>query len=117
VARLVVKAEATGGTGASSGVAKPGNQFPLYIVVSVTHSNGAPRNGLTAADFRVDPIVVGPGGGNVTIARVIEPQPGAYLVEVVPIAAATWQLGRYIFWVAVAHGAGQGQTVCSVVVD
>jgi hypothetical protein len=115
--RLIVDAEATGGTGASSGIAKPGNQFPLYIVASVTHSNGAPRNGLSAADFRVVPIIVAPGGGEVTISRVIEPQPGAYLVEVVPIPAATWQLGRYLFWVAVAHGAGQGQTVCSVFVD
>src|SRR6266581_996333 len=95
MARLIVEAEATGGTGASSGIAKPGNQFPLYIVASVTHANGAPRNGLSAADFRVVPIIVAPGGGEVTIARVIEPQPGAYLVEVVPIPAATWQLGRY----------------------
>ncbi|MGE5291892.1 MAG: hypothetical protein ACM3ML_32845 [Micromonosporaceae bacterium] len=117
MARLIVEAEATGGTGASSGIAKPGNQLPLYIVVSVTHGNGAPRIGMSGTDFRVESIIVAPGGGYVTIAQVAELQPGVYLVEVVPITNATWQLGRNIFWVAVTYGAGQGQTVCSVFVD
>jgi hypothetical protein len=38
-------------------------------------------------------------------------------VEIVPIPTATWQLGRYIFWIAVSHGTDHGQTVCSVFVD
>jgi hypothetical protein len=117
MARLFVEAEATGGTGASSGIAKPGNQFPLYVVVSVTHGNGTPQTGLSSTNFQVDPVIVAPGGGDVTIAQAGEAQPGAYLVEIVPIPTATWQLGRYIFWIAVRHGTDHGQTVCSVFVD
>jgi hypothetical protein len=117
MARLIVEAEATGGTGVSSGVAKPGNQDPLYVVVSVTHGNGTPQTGLSITNFRVQPMVVAPGGGGVTIAQVGELHPGAYLVQVVPITTATWQLGRYIFWTAASHGTDHGQTVCSVFVD
>ena len=117
MARLIVEAEATGGTGASSGVAKPGNQLPLYVVVSVTHGNGTAQTGLRSANFQVEPIIVAPGGGGVTIAQVGQLQSGVYLVEIVPITTVTWQLGRYIFWVAVSHGTDHGQTVCSVFVD
>ncbi len=117
MARLVVEAEGTGGTGASSGVAKPGNQLPLYLVVSVTRSTGLPVTGLTAANVQVDPIIVAPGGAKVTIDRMIEPHPGTYLVEIVPIPAGHWQLGRYLFWIALTSGAHHGQTVCAVFVD
>ena len=116
MARLIVEAEGTGGEGESSGVARPNNRDNLYLVVSVTNNYGTPRTGLTAANFQVDPIIVAPGGGAVTIATVSERQPGTYLLEVVPIPAATWQLGRYIFWIAVAAGSSKGQTVSSVFV-
>lgn len=117
MARLIVEAEATGGTGVSSGVAKPGNSDPLHVVVSVTRAAGAPRTGLASASFQVDAPVVGPGGAGVTIASVDEPRPGLYRVEIVPIPGETWKLGRYIFWVAVGAGSDKGQTVCSVLVD
>ena len=117
MARLIMEAEGTAGTGASSGVAKPGNQLPLNLVVSVTRSSGTAVTGLTAANFQVEPILVAPGGALVTIQRVIEPQAGIYLVEVIPIPAGTWQLGRYIFWLALQSGANHGQTLCSVFVD
>lgn len=117
MARLVVEAEGTAGTGASSGVAKPGNQLPLHLVVSVTRSTGVPVTGLGAANAQVEPIIVAPGGANVTIARMIEPQPGTYLVEVVPIPAGHWQFGRYLFWIALTAGGNRGQTVCAVFVD
>jgi len=100
-----------GGEGASSGVARPGNSDPLYPVVSITHTNGVPGGGLVATDFRVVPIIVAAGGALATISRVVEAQPGVYLVEVVPIQGATWQLGRYIFWIAVTSGSHQGQTL------
>src|SRR5262245_46870358 len=111
MARLIVEAEGTGGEGASSGVARPGNRDKLYLVVSVTNNSGTPRTGLTAGDFQVDPIIVAAGGGAVNIATVSERQPGTYLVEVVPIPAATWELGRYIFWIAVTSGLNKGQTL------
>jgi hypothetical protein len=117
MARLIVEAEGTGGEGESFGVARPNTRDKLYLVVSVSNNNGGtPRTGLTAGNFQVDPIIVAPGGGAVTIANVGEAHPGAYLLEVVPIPAATWQLGRYIFWIAVVAGSSKGQTVCSVFV-
>jgi len=117
MARWIVEAEGTAGTGASSGVAKPGNQLPLHLVVSVTRSTGTAVTGLTSADFQIEPIIVAPGGVLVTIDRAIEAQAGVYLVEVVPIPAGTWQLGRYIFWIALQKGNNHGQTLCAVFVD
>jgi hypothetical protein len=116
MARLIVEAEGTGGEGASFGVARPGTRDKLYLVVSVSNNNGTPRTGLTAGAFQVDPIIVAAGGGGVNIANVAERQPGAYLLEIVPIPAAAWELGRYIFWIAVTAGSNKGQTVCSVFV-
>jgi hypothetical protein len=117
VAKLFVEAVGTAGTGASSGVARPGNRLPLYLVISVTRSSGTPVTGLATADFQVDPIIVAPGGAMVTVSSVSEPQPGTYLVQVIPIPAGTWHLGRYLFWVAVVSGAARGQTVRDVFVD
>jgi hypothetical protein len=112
MARLIVEAEGTAGTGASSGVAKPGNQLPLYLLISVTRSSGLPVTGLTAQNVEVDPIIVAPGGAAVTITSMGEPKPGTYLVQVVPIPAGAWRLGRYLFWLAVKSGANHGQTLC-----
>jgi hypothetical protein len=117
MARLIIEAEGTAGTGASSGVARPGNQLPLYLVVSVTRSSGVPVTGLGAQNVRVNPIIVAPGGALVTISQMIEPEPGTYLIDVVPIPAGTWQLGRYLFWLALTSGTNRGQTVCAVSVD
>jgi hypothetical protein len=117
MARLIVEAEGTAGTGASQGIAKPGNQLPLYLLVSVTRTSGVPVTGLTTPNVQVDPIIVAPGGADVTISRMIEPQPGTYLVEVVPIPAGAWRLGRYLFWLALKSGVDRGQTVCAVFVD
>ena len=111
------RGEGTAGTGASSGVARPGNQLPLYLVVLVTRSSGVPVTGLGAQNVRVKPIIVAPGGALVTISRMIEPEPGTYLIDVVPIPAGTWQLGRYLFWLALTSGTNRGQTVCAVSVD
>ena len=113
MARLILNAEATGGTGASSGVAKPGNRLPLYLIVSVSRTSGAPRTGLVAADFRVSAIIVAPGGAEVTISNMGEPEPGIYLIRLVPLPAiGTWMEGTYIFSVRAGNGADQGRTVC-----
>jgi hypothetical protein len=113
MARLIMHAEATGGTGASSGVAKPGNRLPLYVVVSVSKTSGLPRTGLAATDFAIDALIVAPGGASVTISRSIEPQPGTYLIDIVPLpAAGTWMDGNYIFRVEAHNGNDHGQTLC-----
>jgi hypothetical protein len=117
MARLIVEAVGTAGTTASQGVARPGNQLPLPLVVSVTRGSGVPVTGLTPQNLQVDPIIVAPFGARVTISRMIGPQPGTYLVEVTPVPNGTWQLGRYLFWLAVSSGGNHGQTVFDVIVD
>ena len=76
-----------------------------------------PVTGLTAQNLQVDPIIVAPFGSGVTISQMGEPRPGTYIVDVVPIPAGTWKLGRYLFWLAVTSGANRGQTLCAVFVD
>jgi hypothetical protein len=99
-------------------VAAPGNRQPNYITVSVTDSVGNPVMGLAAANFKVDPMVVGPGGALVNIISVTAGRlHGFYLVEVVPINTQTWKAGVYIFAVAVQHGSDLGQSLAKVLMD
>jgi hypothetical protein len=99
-------------------IAAPGNRLANYIVVSVTDANGVPVNGLGVADFKVEPVIVGPGGALVNITGVTPGAlPGFYIILVVPINTQTWKAGTYIFAVAVSHGGNQGQNLCSVLMD
>ena len=99
-------------------IAAPSNRQPNYIVVSVTDANGAPVPGLTAANFNVDPMIVGPGGALVNITGVTAGRlSGFYLINVVPINTETWKAGVYIFAVAVERGRDKGQTLATVVMD
>jgi hypothetical protein len=86
--------------------------------VSVTDVNGVPVTGLTAANFKVDPMIVGPGGALVGIVSSDPGRlPGFYHINVLPIRAETWKAGVYIFAVAVEHGADKGQTLTQVLMD
>lgn len=99
-------------------VASPGNRRPNYITVSVTDVDGNPTNGLQASHFKVDPMIVGPGGALVEITGVTPGRlPGFYLVTVLPIRAETWKGGVYIFAVAVENSFDKGQTLTSVLMD
>jgi hypothetical protein len=99
-------------------IAAPGNRQPNYIEVSVTDGSGEPVTGLAAANFKVDPMIVGPGGAMVNITRVAAGRlPGFYHIEVVPINTQTWKAGVYIFAVAVQRGADKGQTLGTVLMD
>jgi hypothetical protein len=51
-------------------IANPGNRRPNYLAVSVTDGAGTPVNGLGTKNFKVDPMIVGPGGALVNIDRV-----------------------------------------------
>jgi hypothetical protein len=99
-------------------MAAPGNRQPNYICASVTDAAGNPVTGLTAKNFAVDPMIVGPGGAlvNITSASPVR-LPGTYIVNVVPIRTETWKSGVYIFAVAVTQGANHGQALCSVQMD
>jgi hypothetical protein len=86
--------------------------------VSVTNVEGVPVTGLAVANFKVDPMVVGPGGALVNITSVVAGRlPGFYLVNVLPIRTETWKAGVYVFAVAVEKGADKGQTLTSVLMD
>lgn len=43
-------------------IAAPGNRQRNYIVVSVTDTGGVPVIGLGVSNFKVDTMIVGPGG-------------------------------------------------------
>jgi hypothetical protein len=99
-------------------IAAPGNRQNNYVVVSVSDSVGNPVAGLTAANFQVQPVIVGPGGALVNITGASAAGlPGFYIVNVVPIRTETWKAGTYIFAVAVQRGADKGQNLASVLMD
>ena len=99
-------------------IADPGNRQPNYIEVSVTDANGAPTTGLTASNFKVDPMIVGPGGALVNITGLTAGRlPGFYHLNVLPIRTETWKAGVYIFAVAVTKNGDRGQTLTSVLMD
>jgi hypothetical protein len=99
-------------------IAAPGNRENNYVVVSVTDGGGNPVTGLAAANFKVQPVIVGAGGAlvNVTGANPAG-LPGFYIVTVVPIKTETWKSGTYIFAAAVERGADKGQALASVLMD
>ena len=112
MARLIVVAAS------EDTIAAPGNRQVNYITVSVTDANGVPVTGLGAAHFKVDPMIVGPGGALVNITSVTPGRlPGFYFVDVLPIKTETWKAGVYIFAVAVEKGADKGQTLTTVLMD
>jgi hypothetical protein len=99
-------------------IAAPGNRQPNYIVASVTDVNGVPVTGLTAINFKVNPLIVGPGGALVNIVNVYNGIfPGFYHINVVPIGVQTWKAGVYIFAVVIQNGANHGQTLATVLMD
>ncbi|MFM7447241.1 MAG: hypothetical protein ACKO24_01420 [Leptolyngbyaceae cyanobacterium] len=112
MARLIVTAFS------EDSIAAPGNRQPNYIIVSVTDAGGVPVTGLGTSNFKVDPMIVGPGGALVNITSVAAGRlPGFYHINVVPIQTETWKQGVYIFAVAVEKGADKGQTLATVLMD
>jgi hypothetical protein len=99
-------------------IAAPGNRRPNYIIVSVTDADGVPVTGLDEKNFKVDPMIVGPGGALVNITGVSGGRlPGFYHINVLPIRAETWKKGVYIFAVAVERRGDRGQTLATVLMD
>lgn len=99
-------------------IAAPGNRNVNYIVVSVTNADGTPLVGLTATNFKVDAIIVGPGGSLVNIAIVSPGRlPGFYTLQTIPINTETWKAGVYIFGVSVVQGVKQGRALAQVTMD
>jgi hypothetical protein len=99
-------------------IAAPGNRQANYICASVTDSVGNGVTGLAADNFKVDAMIVGPGGALVNITACTPGRlPGTYILQIVPIRTETWKAGGYIFAVAVARGPDRGQTLTTVLLD
>ncbi len=112
MARLIVVTES------EDSIAAPGNRRPNYIVVSVTYADGVPVTGLKKTNFKVDAIIVGPGGALVNISTASSGRlPGTYILRVVPIRKETWKAGVYVFGVAVSTSKDKGQSLAKVRMD
>ena len=112
MARLIIVASS------EDTVAAPGNRLSNYIAVSVEDLNGEPVTGLTADNFKVDPMIVAPGSSGVEISTVFAGRlPGFYYVNVVPLHMETWKGGVHIFAIVVKRGADKGQTLATVLMD
>lgn len=99
-------------------IAAPGNRQPNYTVVSVTAVDGTPVTGLAISNFKIDAVIVGPGGSLVNIITVAPGRlPGFYLLQTVPIGTNTWKAGTYIFAVSVTQGIRHGQALAKVKMD
>jgi hypothetical protein len=99
-------------------IAAPGNRRPNYLIVSVSDAKGAPVTNLGITNFKLDPMVVGPGGALTKIIEVNSGRlPGFYHINVVPVNKETWKKGVYIFALAVGKGLIRGQTLASVLMD
>jgi hypothetical protein len=99
-------------------VADPGNRLSNYICVSATDTEGNPIAGLTAQNFKIDPMITAPGGTAVEISSFFSGRlPGFYYLNIVPVDMHVWRHGVYIFAVAIEHGKDKGQTLVSVLLD
>jgi hypothetical protein len=111
MARLIIEALA------EDTIAAPGNRQHLYLVASVTSTTGRAVTGLSAANFTIQAVIVGPGGALVQVVSGGETLPGVYLIFLEPFGNNTWSQGVYIFSVAVERGADRGQTLTQVLLD
>ncbi|HEX6369957.1 MAG TPA: hypothetical protein VF006_13640 [Longimicrobium sp.] len=86
------------------------------ILASVTDPNGEPVTGLTAANFRIDPMASG-NGANVHVTQVSAARlPGFYHIHVVP-SGGTGSRSAHVFAIAASRGTDKGQTLATVAVD
>jgi hypothetical protein len=98
-------------------MAGSGNRQPTFIVVSVTDAAGAPVGGLGAVNFKLDPIIPGPGAAPVDIDRVMQASlPGVYQIQIVPKVPERWKAGAYVLAITVEQAAEEGQTLATVLV-
>jgi hypothetical protein len=111
MARLTVEAVAEDITAAPE--ERPANR----IVASVTDPNGEPVTGLTAANFRIDPMLIG-NGLKVNVARVSAARlPGFYHIDVVPSDPEPRPRSICVFAIVASRGTDKGQTLATLAVD
>jgi hypothetical protein len=100
-------------------IAAPGNKLDNYVLISVTDACGNPLTHLNASNFKIDPMVVGPGGALVDITSVTHSSriDGFYFMDVKPINNYSWKAGVYVFAIAVKDKHRRGQTITKVKMD
>lgn len=110
MARLTVEAVA------EDAIAAPEERPTNRIVASVTDPNGEPVEGLTAANFRIDPMAAA-NGARVNVARVSAGRlPGFYHIDVVP-GNGSAPRKVCVFAIAASRGFDKGQTLATFAVD
>ena len=110
MARLTVEAVA------EDTLAAPEERPTNRIVASVTDPNGEPVTGLTAANFRIDPMAAS-NGAHVNVQRVSAGRlPGFYHIDLVPANGAGHRK-VCVFAIAASRGADKGQTLATFAVD
>ncbi len=100
-------------------LADAGNKKEAAILVAINSATG-PVRGLQMSNFQVKAILVAPGGCNVTLKRVIEPHPGAYLLDIVPFEnnpACQWLKGQYLLSILVDTPQGKVVGITELFVD
>jgi hypothetical protein len=97
----------------------PGNQLPIYIIVSVIDQSGQPLTNLKLLNFELNTIITPPGGSLlIKTIRLIETNiEGIYLLYIIPHEQKTWKNGVYIFAISVTKDKFRGQTLVNVLVD
>ena len=86
------------------------------IVASVTDPNGEPVTGLTAANFRIDPMAAS-NGAKVNVTRVSAGRlPGFYHIDIAN-GAEPQPRSVCVFAIAASRGTDKGQTLATVAVD
>lgn len=108
MARLVVQALG------NERIADPGDRDESSVLLSVTDANGEPVTGLTAANVKVDAMIVAPFGALVSVVRLWGGSlPGFYRIDLVPAGTYQWRAGEYDIAVAVTQGANKGQALAA----
>jgi hypothetical protein len=100
-------------------LAIPGNNLPIYLVVSITNLFGQPITKLNISNFEISTLIAAPGGSSlIDTIRVIETKTeGTYLVYIIPNQQETWKKGVYIFTISVIKDKIKGQSLVNVFVD
>ena len=100
-------------------LADAGNKNEASILVAINSATG-PVRGLQMSNFQVKAVLVAPFGCDVTLKRVIEPSPGAYLLDIVPYeqnAACQWRKGQYLLSILVDTPQGKVVGITELFVD
>lgn len=98
--------------------ASPGNNERSCICLAITDRDGKGVLGLTDSNFRVDSLLVAPGGSGVNIDTVLSHLGlGFYTLDIVPGGSSTWDPGVFILGVKVENEDDDGLKLVRLVME